>query len=357
MVSFALSRDGATLATGSEDDERSVVLWDVRTGESRRSIDVEGGVGIADSLARGLAFSADGRLLGFNYDTSSVGAVVVATGRLVLEASTGTGQDSAPSWVFADDGSEVLVAGASAACPDAMGVLFAVAPPHETRCVTGRVGESIVSAVAVRDGRAHVVSVRALLSRDVAAGALMATELEGAPLLDGIPSPSHRFVAIGHPSPRNDAVFLYEVDSQRRIHASVVPFLTGFSFARADETRWAAVSAEPGRRGGVVLLRGGAQTGRISGPLEPHDLQFADGLPFAFSPDGARTVVLRPGGRLERAGEVWARVPGARGLAWPLLGVVIALGPDVLVFLDADSGEVLRTYRRARIEGTTAAPP
>lgn len=47
------------------------------------------------------------------------------------------------------------------------------------------------------------------------------------------------------------------------------------------------------------------------------------------------------GGRIEREGEAWARVPGAHGLAWPVPGVVIALGPDVLVFLDAESGDVL----------------
>lgn len=95
-----------------------------------------------------------------------------------------------------------------------------------------------------------------------------------------------------------------------------------------------------------MLLRDGAETGRLAGPLEARDLQFADGLPFAFSPDGARTIVLRPGGRIERGGEAWARVSGARGLAWPLPGVVIALGPDVLVFLEAYSGDVLRAYRR-----------
>lgn len=346
IVSFALSRDGALLATGSEDDERSVVLWDVRTGAVLRSIDVEGGVGLADCLLRGVAFSADGRLVGFNYDTSSVGVAEVATGRVVLEASTESGQDSAPSWAFSDDGSEVVIAGPSAACPDAMGVLFAVAAPHGTRCVAGRAGERSIAAIAARDGRAHVVSDRALVSGSVEGGTVTATDLIGAPFLDGTPSPGRRFVAIGHPSPNNDAVALYELDSHRLLHGSVISNLTGFAFAAADETRWAAVRAEPGRESGVVLLREGIETGRIAGPLEARELQFADGLPFSFSPDGSETIVLRPGGGIERAGAAWARVPGAHGLAWPIPGVVLAIGPDVIVFLRAGSGEVLRAYGR-----------
>lgn len=346
IVSFALSRDGTMLATGSEDEENSVVLWDMRSGAVLRSIDVDGGVGIADCLSRGIAFSADGRLVGFNANTSSVYVAEVATGRIVLEASTDNG-DSAPSWAFSDDGSEVFVSGASEECADAMGVLFAVAAPHAPRCVGGRAGESTVSAVAVRDGRAHAVSVRSLLSREIEGTGLVATNLTGAPFLDGTPSPTHRRVAIGHPSPNNDTIALYEVDTHRRIYQGVVPNLTGFAFASANESRWAVVRAEPRADTGVVLLNDGAETGRIAGPLETRELQFADGLPFAFSPDGTQTIVLRPGGRIERGtGAALARVVGAHGLAWPIPEVILALGADVVAFVDAGSGAVVRVHRR-----------
>lgn len=94
MISFALSRDGRQLATGSEcgadGDYESpvvgVVLWDVATGSARHVVPVEGGIGLGDQLRRGLAFCADGTTLAYNYFTNLVGALDTQTAQVRLEA-------------------------------------------------------------------------------------------------------------------------------------------------------------------------------------------------------------------------------------------------------------------------------
>jgi hypothetical protein len=107
-VSVAVSRDGAQVATGSSYDgndegDEGVVVWDVATGRMTKRVVVEGGVGIDDCLADGLGFSPDGTLLGVNFATNTVGIIDLATGALVFAPET-DGGDSAPRWLFRDDG-------------------------------------------------------------------------------------------------------------------------------------------------------------------------------------------------------------------------------------------------------------
>jgi hypothetical protein len=377
IISVAVSLDGRTLATGSECDPTTedvmaphvgVVLWDIETGAARAAIPVVGGVGLGDQLRRGLRFSADGALLGFDFNTNQVGVLEVSSGRIVLEAPP-SGGDNASSFAVSDDGSEIFV-GVAEACPDGAGsVVSSRAGLHpQVRCLTFPGALSYSEALSFRGGIAHVVNGEQLLSLD-AAGRRPARAI---PLLGGScagldahytidPSPSGRFVAVSAADPRcgQPALIgsaLIDMDSGERVFEdSSLTNVVSFEFA-ANESRWAALTANrlPGGPVSLVTVFDGARRlGTIAGPLEVNDWQrFADGTPFAFAPDGREAMIVRAGGVLERwridpqpaRVGVLGTVQGATAVWWPRPEIAIAIGPRVLAFIDARSGRVTQRH-------------
>jgi hypothetical protein len=178
------------------------------------------------------------------------------------------------------------------------------------------------------------------------------------------PSPSGRLLAVSSEDPgcgRPSAVgtALFDLDAGERLAlAPQVTHVSGFAFD-ASERRWAAVKASRNvRLGGtheVVLFDGAERIGAIDGPFEPHHWQeFADGLPFALSPDGCAALLVRPGGRLERwtidprparAPALLPRIEGAAAVRWPTPELALVLGPRVLAFLRMPSAEALAIFR------------
>jgi hypothetical protein len=376
ILSVAVSSDGRTLVTGSECDVETddiearhvgVVTWDVQRGVARATIPVVGGVGLGDQLRRGLRFSADGALLGFNYSTNQVGVVDVAQGRAVLEAWF-TGNDNAPSFALADDAEEIFVGGV-----DGFGdTIGAIAPARggdrpQLRCVSFTGGDGGSNALSFRRGVVHAVCDEQLVSIDVRGGApprvmpLLGHWRAGLDAHYAIePSPSGRHVAVGAVDPRCGrpaltGVSLIDVDSGRRVFEDAsMADAVGFTFA-AREPRWAALSAK--RRPGhpiteITIFEGARKLGVIAGPLEVADWQrFADGAPLAFSPDGRSALLLRPRGVLERGTleprpsfAALATIEGAQGVLWPLPDIVIAIGPRVLAFIDAARGSIRQRH-------------
>ena len=360
MISFAFCRDGRQLATGSEcgadGDYESpvigVVLWDVASGAARHVVPVEGGIGLGDQLRRGLAFCADGTTLAYDYFTNLVGALDTKTAQVRLEA-VASGNDGPPSFAIDESGAHVFIAASEGCASPAIGSVWVVGsdtPPSYLLAPEDR----HVQALSWRGGQLHVADAGSLASIDASRG----TVLRRTPFFtDGRvpwvwPSPSGRYVAA---TVRDGAgVTLLDADTHGRVVTSDAPrAITGFVFDRA-ETRWAAVSALRGVRapvGGATIFEAGRSIGTIPGPLAPSDWQqFADGVPFALSPDGRHALVLRPGGEFER----WdvdpapilrsrlATIEGALAVVWPVDDVVIAIGPRVLVFLHADGRPIAR---------------
>jgi hypothetical protein len=282
IASFAVSRDGQWLATGSdcgpEGDFVSpavgVVLWDLASGEPRASVAVEGGIGLCD---------VDGHKL----------------------------------------------------------------------AAADRVHHSIAK-------RQHPIGTRG--GRPERVLPLLEGWREG---LDGYftltPSPSGRMIAASSEDPRcgRPAIVgtsLINADTGARVFASSsLTHVSAFVFDQS-ETRWATVSASRNVRPPphvVHMFSSDSHVGEIRGPFAPIDWQqFADGVPFVFSPDGKAALVVRPDGEIERfsadgspAGRL-ARVEGASGLLWPRPDLVVAAGTTVVAFVRVPSGEVSVRFRR-----------
>ncbi len=355
LSSFALSLDGRSLATGSECDPETddveaehvgIVLWDVATATPRSVVAVEGGVGLGDQLRRGLAFSADGTHLGFNFFGNAVGALDAASGRVVLEAYPSF-DDGPPSFAMDETGSRVFV-DASEECtssPDAMGTLFSTSTGQREACVEVD-GVQQGWALVFRGGLVHVIDDGALVAVDPTGG----REVRRIPLLGGArrqwawPSPSGRRIATTVRD--RGGVALIDTTTYAPIFTSAESEpIAAFVFDHS-ETRWAAVRE---RGGGATVRENGRTVGVIPGPLERMDwLGFADGVPVALSPDGREAIAIRPGGALER----WSvsssparlaslpTIGGAHGVLWPSRDRVIAIGPRVLAFIDVRTGRV-----------------
>lgn len=362
ICSFAVSRDGTTLATGSEatpehadDPTVGIVLWDVATGSARRSVAVEGGVGLSDQLRRGLAFSSDGARLGFSFHTNGVGVLDVATGDVLLRAYA-SGGDSAPSFALDPAGTHVLIQGSEGCRGPAIASIYGTSTGGLEACVAPSGLSGDVEVLAWRGDTLHVSSGRDLISIDAASHAIVRRSdwLPHPQSAWAWPSPSGRRVAT---TVRDRAgVTLIDVDTHARLFMDAqLSAISAFTFDR-DERRWAAVSAERRVRapvGGATLFEDARPLGTIAGPLAPIDWQlFADGVPMAFAPDGRRAIVVRPSGDLERWSLVGAptreatiaSVPGASGLLWPTDDVCIAMGPRLLVFLRASDGTVIARH-------------
>ncbi|HTR55111.1 MAG TPA: hypothetical protein VMJ10_30705 [Kofleriaceae bacterium] len=373
-MSFAVSRDGRTLATGSEASFETdydaptvgVVLWDLSSLTVQHRVPVRGGVGLSDQLKRGLQFSSSGELLGVNFHTCAVGAIDVATGQLVLEWDS-MGWDFAPTYCISDDDRQLFFGWGGDHCSDDSVGLIAPARGgvvHKPACVPGGSGRGHLSAVSFRSGVVHgVTETHELISLDVRRGAVVRTLplfLGARPDAEGFltltPSPSGRYLfasAIDRASgkPTLPGTHVLDLDTGVRVFEDDrLTNIAGFAIA-ASEHRWAAIGSNRalsiGAPDWIALFEHGRPIGRIEGPLEKRDwLRFADGLPFCFSPDGREGLVLRPGGTLElwdlagapRRMCTLGEVPDVRGVAWPQPGLALAIGPGILTFLDISLG-------------------
>jgi len=367
IVSFAVSPDEKLLATGSgnadgTEAEAPIVLWDVSSGRAIRSVEVEGGVGLADQLRDGLQFSKTGRFLGFNHFTDLIGVFDVASGKVTLDVG-GWGVDGAPRFVFSDDEKQVFVS-MFYEDKDELGVLIDVDagevgyPDSPMRRIKGHRSSP---GVAMRGNALHVLDD----------GTLVTFELQKGTVTRRVPvrprgrlartSPSRRLIAIAADTAAYPGDFkgvdLIEIDTGRRVFFDPAPPVDAFVFS-TDEKKVAAIAASS-RKGGpphaVVLYEGSKKTGAIPGPLATSDFfYFADGVPFTYSPDAGEGLVVRPGGGLERWSVAGAPrliealpkpIDGATAVVWPLPEIAVALAPTLIAFVHMPDGSVIATHR------------
>jgi hypothetical protein len=119
-----------------------------------------------------------------------------------------------------------------------------------------------------------------------------------------------------------------------------------FRFARQHESTWAVVPEVATEA--VQVFVDGTAIASIALPRARFDIQFHDGVGFALAPDGTAAVVLGPDGTIRRVDLPTGApvdvgvVSGARGLWWPTSGRVVAVGPEVVAFVDLATGAIQR---------------
>lgn len=329
LVAFDTSPDGRLLATGAEctpahadDALEGVACWDLKTLGVKWVTRLDGGVGLNDQLSRGVAFSADGRLLGANFQTNAV-ALLDATSGGVLNELNLSNNDGAPPWCWSAD----------AARPDTVVVLAAgrlhLAPAKgRAQPLEANAGRPIAF-----DGAGVAVVSRDALSRGAASHPL-ATK-NGARLVSV--AVSSTAIIVG-----TEPGELLVVDRR--------------TFAVRHRLAQPCGALSVSRRGDVVvvILPNGTdavlvRNGRpepVPGPLARRDwLTFNDGRAVAVSPDGSRVATVSPAGEVV---EVTAGkrtrlgvVEGADTVIWPTDDRVVALGQRVVGVIEPGRGVVL----------------
>lgn len=359
VVSFAADRAGVLLATGSVggDDAESpvvgLVLWEIHSGRPLHSVAVAGGVGLQDQLHHGVRFSASGKRLGYNYFTNAVGVLDVTSGKVVLEAHASI-DDGPPAFGLSDDDVSIFVAQTSALdCHDALGTIASL-PSGKLACFASADAKGPFHVSAFRRGVIHGIDREKVRSIDAHSRKLvrerpLPTAVGSGHFLTDT-SPSGHWLGVA-----SDGGGASLLDLDTGAVTLVDPKLTyasGFAFDAAEH-RWAVVRAQEQRAQGVALFDGSRTLGAIPGPLQMADwLNFADGLPFAFSPDGKSALLLRPGGTLERwrvdgpvrEAVLAPRLDGARGVLWPAADRAVVIGPRLLVFLEMGGGAIIAQH-------------
>lgn len=347
IVSVACAPDGAAIATGSpaplgrRDAEAPVVgvtIWDVGRARPRVVVPVEGGVCRARPSGRGLRFSSDGRLLGFNHLTNAVGVLDATSGR-VRASALASAREAAPSFALSPAGDR-LVVGAADDTPDAWATTFSIASGGPLTRLPARAGERSLEVLSWHDGLVHALGSRALLALDPAGGAVVAET----PLDEDVGgervwlSPDGGEVVIAG----RERLSRLETARGRARRDLPLSLARGAVFCR-DERRLGVLRGAAGAEE-VLALEGDAIGARIPGPFASG---VTGGLPLALRPDGEQIAVLRPGGGLEIASTAGsytrsrlATVPGASAVLWPRHDVIALVGAAVVAFV-RPTGELI----------------
>lgn len=329
LVAFDTSPDGRLLVTGAEctpshadDPLEGVACWDLQSLRVKWVTRLDGGVGLADQLARGLAFSPDGRLVGVNFHTNAVALLDAATGSVSNELNLSS-SDGPPPWCWSAD----------PARPDSVVVL--AEGRHHLAPAKGRAHpiDAPVGRPIALDASGLAVVTRDALSRGAARHPL--TTKNGASVVSVAVSSTALVVG-------TEPGELLVVDRR--------------SFSIRHRVAVACGALSVSRRGDVVvvILSSGTEAvivrdGRLEavpGPLARRDwLAFNDGRAVALSPDGSRVATISPSGDVvEVAGGKRTRlgvVEGADTVVWPGDGRVVALGQRVVAVIEPGRGVVL----------------
>ncbi|MBM4782915.1 MAG: hypothetical protein GQE15_34995 [Archangiaceae bacterium] len=329
LVAFDTSPDGRLLATGAEctpahadDPLEGVACWDLQTLTVKWATRLDGGVGLNDQLARGVAFSPDGRLVGANFHTNAVALLDAATGSVLTELNLSSA-DGPPPWCWSAD----------PARRDSVVVL--AEGRHHLAPAKGRTQplEAPVGRPIALDASGLAVVARDALSRG----------------------------ATTHPlATKNGARVVSVAVSSTALVVGTEPgellVIDRRSFSVRHRVAVACGALSVSRRGDVVvvILPNGTEAvlvreGRLEpvpGPLARRDwLAFNDGRAVAVSPDGARVATVSPAGEVvEVTAGKQSRlgvVEGADTVIWPSEGRVVALGQRVVGVIEPGRGVVL----------------
>lgn len=387
VSAIALSHDGRYLATGSwcgDDYERGGVLqiWEVEAGRCVNVLDrIPGGVGWPD-YARQIQWSPDDTRVGAGFNTNVVGVFEPFGADIepVSALDVTQGWSRPPSWCWSPDGQAIAIAcwkwGTPPKIPvviarplrrrvdddDVAGMKPAIPDDLDAELNDDTPLQPMTDPLWCADGviRGHNTHGQ-VFAVDTATGAIVWHGKAHAPLIF---SPDGRYFA---DSPAGLAIY----DGLTGLPTTMLPMIVG-----ARDYVWAPGSGSPRRLAMIVEADNDFDASPGTHILDDGELLVSlDDVPrasrwdepdfrgLAFSRDGQRLLILDEEGRLAAfalaqgaARRLWeCALEGVSGVLWAAGDVVIAVGAELVVFLDGATGDT-RARHVLRPEPTETSP-
>ena len=341
IAAFALSQDGAYLATGAfcgddYDEGGELAIWEVASGRVVNVIErVQGGVGWPGEPCC-VQWHRSGRRIGFSMDTNGVAWADPFTPRTgVSEVAYVTdGMDTPPAWCFSPEGTRVFIS-----CwgdNDRIPGYIATPSPHRVQPIgfppqddieplppaemVRWTSENLIVCRGVADSYVlDVEALRVVWHRNAAGKAL---------------SPCGRRMVVA-----GEEVTLVDTASGELHVLTGQPAAEAYVFS--PDSRYLGTLGER-----VRIFEGTALLATLPVEVAVPAWDLLDGRALAFSPDGSKVAVVTTDGRLQvwtvaQAPEKLVDIDGSRwkGVFYGAGDTVVAFSKEHLAFVDGSSGQ------------------